>query len=185
MKRFISVVAALFILLFVTYPIIAGEGEDEILYAVRRTMKYTPSTGFVITVDKLRKMIKDGDEIQIVDVRPRPESYEKGHIPGAIYIPFNAILEEENLKKLSKDKKIILYCSTGHLQGEALFALRMLGYRVYALRWGMLSWAKTELSEQAIDEIKKGMNSQNPVQKGISEKLKRRLKERAIRMIGC
>lgn len=56
----------------------------------------------------VRKIVdaKDSNYV-IVDVRDN-DSYKKGHIPTAINIPSYEI--DENLKKLPKNKKLILYC---------------------------------------------------------------------------
>ena len=43
----------------------------------------------------------------IVDVRD-PDSYKRGHVPTAINIPAYEV--DKNLKKLSKNKTLILYC---------------------------------------------------------------------------
>ena len=50
-------------------------------------------------------------EFVLVDVR-QPEEYEVGHIPGARLIPLGEL--EERHGELEKDKKIIVYCRSGH-----------------------------------------------------------------------
>jgi rhodanese-related sulfurtransferase len=55
---------------------------------------------------ELDKMIKEGDILNIIDVRS-PEDYAKEHIRGAINLP------EENwstFKGLSKDRPNVVYC---------------------------------------------------------------------------
>ena len=62
-----------------------------------------------IKAEEVAAMLKEkkGDFL-IVDTRPNPQEYKEGHIPGSIYIAYNEILKPENLKKLPKDKKVIL-----------------------------------------------------------------------------
>ena len=55
---------------------------------------------------ELNGMIKEGQEMNIIDVR-RPEDYSKGHIPGAINLPEN---KWSTFKGLSKDRPNIVYC---------------------------------------------------------------------------
>ena len=55
---------------------------------------------------ELNKMIKEGQEINIIDVR-RPEDYSKEHIPGAINLPED---KWSTFKGLSKDRPNIVYC---------------------------------------------------------------------------
>ena len=63
----------------------------------------------------------------IIDVRTEPE-WNKGHLEGAIRIPYEKIGEE--ISRAAPDKKtpIILYCRTGRRSGIALDTLKKLGY---------------------------------------------------------
>ena len=96
-----------------------------------------------VKADQLNGWIKEkkGDFL-VVDVRPSANMYKAGHIPGAIFIPYNEILKPENLKKLPKDKKLILYCITGQTQNLPVVALRVLGYDARTLAFGYTSWAQ-------------------------------------------
>jgi len=76
----------------------------------------------------------------VVDVRTSPPGQQGGRIPGATYIPYNEILKAENLKKLPKDKKVILVCVTGQTQNLPMLALRSLGYDAYTMSFGHTSW---------------------------------------------
>jgi len=118
-------------------------------------------------------------------VRQTLEEYEEGHIPGAIYIPWRETVSEYALKRLPRDKDIILYVSTGHLENQALIALRMLGYKVFALRWGVMSWTKTRTSAQSIDAIQQGVRSTYPVAQGADAKLKDERYKKALEHAGC
>lgn len=66
----------------------------------------------------------------------KAEDYEKGHIEGAINIPFAKGMEQQ-FGKLPKDKKIIVYCYTGQTAGQTVAVLRMLGYDAVSLNGGM------------------------------------------------
>lgn len=76
----------------------------------------------------------------IVDVRTDPPGQKGGKIPGAMHIPYNEILKAENLKKLPKDKKIILVCVTGQTQNLPVLVLRSLGYQAYTMSFGHTAW---------------------------------------------
>ena len=58
---------------------------------------------------------KEKDSFEIIDIR-NEDSFEYGHITGAINIPMLSIFE--NLNKLSKDKKYYLYCRNGKSSAE-------------------------------------------------------------------
>jgi len=90
----------------------------------------------------------------IIDVRPNPPGQQGGRMPGAVFIPYNEILKAENLKKLPKDKKVILVCVTGQTQNLPMLVLRSLGYDAYTMAFGHAAWIKgymgAEFMQQAI-----------------------------------
>lgn len=64
----------------------------------------------------------------------------KGHIPGAVWIPFEDVAKPENLVMLPADRPILIVCYTGHTASQINTILNMLGYNVWTLRFGMTSW---------------------------------------------
>lgn len=70
----------------------------------------------------------------------RPEDYAKGHVPGAINIPASEFAKKENLRKLPRDKKIVLICYIGHWGAAGAFLLNQLGYEAYDMRFGTMGW---------------------------------------------
>ena len=86
---------------------------------------------------ELNKVVEKGlDEFFIVDLR-RPEDFAKGHIKGAINIFWLDMLKPENLKKFPANKKILVYCYLGHTSSQAMVILRLLGYDVVSLKFGL------------------------------------------------
>ncbi|PKQ21090.1 MAG: hypothetical protein CVT66_01115 [Actinobacteria bacterium HGW-Actinobacteria-6] len=97
-----------------------------------------------ISADDLYTIVQSKDPgYQIVSVRS-PEDFAKGHIEGAINIPFKAIGTEENLAKLDPNKKIVVVCYTGHTASETNMFYNMLGYDAVTLKFGMSGWTKDE-----------------------------------------
>jgi rhodanese-related sulfurtransferase len=80
---------------------------------------------------------------QLVEIR-KPEDYAKGHVPGAINIPYADFYKQEALDKLSKDKKIVVICYTGHTASQITMLLNQLGYDAYAMKFGMMGWSTDE-----------------------------------------
>lgn len=68
------------------------------------------------------------------------DDYAKGHIPGAINIPWREVFKEENLAKLPEDGQIVVYCYTGHTSSQITALLGILGYDAVNLKFGMTSW---------------------------------------------
>jgi rhodanese-related sulfurtransferase len=96
----------------------------------------------VTSADALFENLSDGDTSNdpvVVSVRAA-DAYALGHIAGAINIPWNQIAKPENLAKLPADKPIVVYCYTGHTGQAAATVLKMLGYDVVNLKYGMMGW---------------------------------------------
>lgn len=90
--------------------------------------------------DELRKMMKDGGQLTIVDVR-EPELFAKGHIPGAINIPYDDA-HSRVLKELSPKDRIVFVCHGGPMGDELGDLLIKNGYAsVYNLKGGMRGWS--------------------------------------------
>jgi rhodanese-related sulfurtransferase len=100
----------------------------------------------VMSADALYENLNDGDTSNdpfIVSVRS-PEDYAKGHIPGAINIPWKEIAKPESLAKLPSDRQIVTYCYTGHTGQVAATVLGLLGYNVTNLKYGMMGWTTND-----------------------------------------
>ena len=177
---------ALVMSLAVYSPLRAGSGPEEVLSALEKTFDMIPEDGYIISAETLYTRMKSGkQDFVIIDTRPHIEDFEAGHLPGALFVPWREIVREESLKKLPKDKDIILYCSTGNLENQSLIALRTLGYKAYALKWGMMSWAETRQSDQAREEINKAGKAGYPVEKGMDAKLREEYKKKMLQHMGC
>ena len=77
----------------------------------------------------------------ILDVRTNKE-YERGHIPGALHVPLSDI--GDKIKKLKKDKELVVYCQSGNRSIWAIKRLMGMGYKnLFNLKGGYLAWKRT------------------------------------------
>jgi rhodanese-related sulfurtransferase len=65
-----------------------------------------------ITIAETKKLMDSKTDIVIVDTQIK-SLYDKGHIKGAINVPWKEELSAEDTQKLPKDKLIITYCDCG------------------------------------------------------------------------
>ncbi len=92
-----------------------------------------------ITGPELQKMMKDKQPIKIVDVR-EPELFSKGHIPGAINIPYDDAFRVMFRELLPKER-IVFVCHGGPMGDELGRILLQKGYKeVYNVKGGMRRW---------------------------------------------
>ena len=96
-----------------------------------------------VTPKQLFKIIKKGDVV-LLDVRTDAEAKIVGlTYKNSIHIPLDELFKEENLKKIPKDKKVIVVCHSGARALVATFALRSIGFKnVYALKGGIIALSK-------------------------------------------
>lgn len=116
------------------------EGYKDVKSAIQGQAKkyFDAKVPPTISADDVFTMVQAKDPgIQIIDVR-KAEDYAKGHVEGAINILWTDIAD--NLDKIDPDKKIIVYCYTGHTAGEASMFLQLMGYDAINMKFGMSGW---------------------------------------------
>jgi len=95
-----------------------------------------------ITYEQLQKIRESGESYVLVDALS-PESYGKGHIPGAISFPYETIDIDSAPKLLEKADNIIVYCGGFKCAAstKAAHRLQALGYKnVVDYKGGLKDW---------------------------------------------
>jgi rhodanese-related sulfurtransferase len=104
---------------------------------------------------ELDRMIKEGANITIVDVRAA-EDFAKGHIPGAINLPKE---KWDTFEGLHEQKVNIVYCYAQecHLAANAAFLFADRGYPVMELEGGFEGWKDYDLEVEGdvVNRMKK------------------------------
>ena len=78
--------------------------------------------------------------MMLLDVRTDKE-YEGGHIPGSVHVPLSEI--GDKIKKLKKDKELVVYCQSGNRSIWAIKRLMGMGYtNLYNLKGGFNAWKR-------------------------------------------
>jgi len=78
--------------------------------------------------------------IMLLDVRTDKE-YEGGHIPGAVHVQLSDI--GDRVKKLKKDKDVVVYCQNGNRSIWAIKRLMGMGYKsLFNLKGGFNAWKR-------------------------------------------
>jgi rhodanese-related sulfurtransferase len=96
-----------------------------------------------ITVAELRKLIDDGQEIVILDVRPKEIRAQEGTIPGAVSAHPADI--DPALKTYPRDMEIVVYCACPNEESAATAAkhLRQAGFKkIRPLLGGIDAWVR-------------------------------------------
>lgn len=104
---------------------------------------------YIISQNELERYRQKPDTI-LIDLRP-PESFQRGHIPGAVNIPYSE-LRNRSISAFTREK-VILYCDKGNqsllaardLQNRGISAFSVYG-GFYAYRGPIEQTAKQALS---------------------------------------
>ena len=165
MKKFYAAVIGVILTVSLAAPAYAA---DEWVKKFNDVLMKGPSEGhWQVKPDDVDAWIKaKKTDFVIVDVRPNPPGQQGGKIPGAMYIPYSEILKAENLKKLPKDKKVVLVCVTGQTQNLPIVALRVLGYDARTMQFGHAAWIKGYLGANLMQQAIQNAAAKNfPVEK--------------------
>ena len=99
-----------------------------------------------ISQEEAKIMMEADDGHVIVDVR-RQDEYDEGHIPGAICIPNESIVDIQPSELPDLNQVILVYCRSGRRSKEAAQKLFDMGYtRVYEFG-GIIDWTGEVVKE--------------------------------------
>jgi rhodanese-related sulfurtransferase len=88
---------------------------------------------------EVKELVIRGEKIIILDTRA-PEEFNVSHLKGAQFLNWESY-SIEDLKKLPKNEKIIVYCSVGYRSERVGEKLQKLGYQnVYNIYGGIFEW---------------------------------------------
>jgi membrane protein DedA with SNARE-associated domain/rhodanese-related sulfurtransferase len=96
-----------------------------------------------ITVAELRKLIDDGQEIVILDVRPKETRAQEGTIPGAVSA--HPADTDPTLKTYPREMEIVVYCACPNEESAATAAkhLKQAGFKkIRPLLGGIDAWVQ-------------------------------------------
>ncbi|MCH8325442.1 MAG: rhodanese-like domain-containing protein [Bacteroidetes bacterium] len=98
-----------------------------------------------ITVEQLKKEMKENPDMIILDVRtPQELEGPLGHIDGVINIPVQIL--EKRISELNKykDKEITVICRSGNRSGIASEILFKKNFNITNVEGGMIAYRKSE-----------------------------------------
>ncbi|AKB35275.1 hypothetical protein MSSAC_0685 [Methanosarcina siciliae C2J] len=133
---------AIFLVFLIAVLLFALRPDD------RPSAPESPAGFETVSVEEAREMIEK-DDVFILDVRT-PAEFNSSHIEGATLIPVTNSggsnlspdqLLEARINEVPKDKKILVYCRTGHRSVTASKILVAAGYSdAYNMEGGITAW---------------------------------------------
>ena len=92
-----------------------------------------------ITAQQAKEIMDTQDGYIILDTRTQAE-YDESHIPGAILIPYDEVLERAEDVLTDKNQLILVYCRSGRRSKLAAQDLVKLGYTNIKEFGGIIDW---------------------------------------------
>jgi len=116
-----------------------SNGKDILRARIEEMLNSTDPLGDVKISNN--EVYSNLDNYYIINYWPEID-YNWGHIDGAIqYNPKTSLLLETDLTTLPTDKKIVIYCYTGHTSVHIATYLRVLGYDAETILYGVNAMA--------------------------------------------
>ena len=104
--------------------------------------------GSHIAPTTLLAQVEAGTAPTVLDVRSRRE-FADGHVPGALHIPFWALLTRRSEISTSLTDPVVVYCARGPRAYVAGVLLRASGFRrVMYLQGHMVKWRRAGLRQE-------------------------------------
>lgn len=91
-------------------------------------------------------MMRADDSLVVVDVRTQ-EEYAEGHIPGAICVPNESIVDAQPEELPDLEQTILVYCRSGRRSKEAAQKLADMGYTNVYEFGGIIDWTGEVVTE--------------------------------------
>jgi rhodanese-related sulfurtransferase len=155
MKRFLAFTWPFLITLSLLLAGPANAQETSKGYALMLSSLYKNTVPTLSPAALSAKLKTQPEEIMVLDTRSAKE-FKVSHLQGATFINYDA-LKDQNLKRLPKDKTLIVYCSVGYRSERVGERLKALGFKnVYNLYGGIFEW---------VNQGKPIVNAQGPTQK--------------------
>ena len=92
-----------------------------------------------ISQEEAMEMMERADGHLILDVR-RQDEFDAGHIPGAVCVPNESIVDRRPEELPDTEQIILVYCRSGRRSKEAAAKLAAMGYRNVYEFGGIIDW---------------------------------------------
>jgi phage shock protein E len=107
------------------------------------------TSGGTMSQTTLLDRLDDPDAPLVLDVRT-PDEYHRGHVPGAINIPYLQVGARLTELGAVNGRDVVVYCEAGPRAQRAEATLKQAGFeRVYHLEGDMAAWRQSRMPVEA------------------------------------
>jgi rhodanese-related sulfurtransferase len=110
--------------------------QDAAIEAMQEYMMFSDYEAGIILPQQIDQTVFE--TALFVDTRDAAQ-FEEGTIPGAVNLEWREVLDR--IDEIPEDRMTILFCNTGSLSAQAVFALRVAGRsNVVVMQTGLTGW---------------------------------------------
>jgi rhodanese-related sulfurtransferase len=123
-------------------------GSKSFIVKPKKLLSEVLDNSTYMSVDQVaRFMVTEDSSVQVIDLRS-PEEFRKANIPGSVNIPYDKLLENEQINLLSNGKNKNIFYSNGDFESNFALAIsRGLNYKnTYAMKGGLNEWYNTVMN---------------------------------------
>ena len=141
MKKWVMYVVATLVLVVLLLAVGWGLKSCQTPTSEVKEVGYTQ-----IPQELAKEMMRADDSLVVVDVRTQ-EEYAEGHIPGAICVPNESIVDAQPEELPDLEQTILVYCRSGRRSKEAAQKLADMGYTNVYEFGGIIDWTGEVVTE--------------------------------------
>jgi len=114
--------------------------DYEVFCGVKKADESGAATTGEISARELKRMIDQGRNVQLLDVR-EPHEINIAQLPNTLHIPMNAVMDR--LYELDPARDVVVFCRSGGRSARVIQHLKNHGYagRLINLKGGILAWS--------------------------------------------
>ena len=120
---------------FVGLVTVTAQATDLVTAAVDKYYTDWPSNSRIVPQDEAVAKVRAGEAMTLIDIRSAAD-YAKGHLKGAVSLPWGTTALSDNLKHLPHEGQVFVYCYTGQTAGQAVALLNLAGVPAQSVRFG-------------------------------------------------
>ena len=133
----LTVIAVVFLAVILTVAAVMNYSARAA--EARAVESMNKDAGQVTAGELAQWIVSKKQDYQLIDLR-EPWQFDDYHIPGATNIPFDQVFDGNNLARIDKSKKIVVYGLGAGRSAQTQLLLAMKGYRALALTDGIIAW---------------------------------------------
>jgi len=126
-------ITATILIVLIAAILLFKPGMRDIQLSAEEALQQTVKRNHLLSVNRYKRLLQSDEQVILIDLR-KFSDYESGHLPDAVSIPLDEILDKKNIR-LFKEKEAIkvMYSDSSYKAAQAWMVLYQIGCREIAI----------------------------------------------------